>query len=187
MDTFKRYLPVLLLVLIFGAAFQLPNSVSPQLKAIQSQLSGLEFDITGLKSEISRLKPRKFYLTRDRYDGAHALTACAGGYHMASLWEILDPSNLRYNRELGLTLDDSGFGPPTSALSPGWIRTGNFTSDSGSPGTPNCSAWTSADVGNSGTTVLLNRSWGDPAQMSDPWRAVTNSCNSLPRVWCVED
>lgn len=64
---------------------------------------------------------RKFYLTRDRYDGSHALSACADGYHMASLW-ILDPSNLSYDTNLGISLADAGFGPPVVA--PGWIRTG---------------------------------------------------------------
>ena len=40
---------------------------------------------------------------------------------MASLGEIHDTSNLRYDTDLGLTLADSGFGPPIVF---GWIRTG---------------------------------------------------------------
>lgn len=66
-------------------------------------------------------RPRKFYLTRTGYTGARALSACTAGYHMASLWEIHDPSNLRYDTELGFVQDDSGFGPPIEF---GWIRTG---------------------------------------------------------------
>ena len=58
--------------------------------------------------------PRKaYYLTQTTHNGGQARSACAAGYHMASLWEILDTSNLRYNTELGFTQEDSGFGPPT--------------------------------------------------------------------------
>ena len=43
---------------------------------------------------------REFYLTQLRHLAGEATTACAG-FHMASMWEILDPSNLRYNTNLG--------------------------------------------------------------------------------------
>ena len=66
-------------------------------------------------STASAEKARKFYLTQTGFTGSQALTACANGYHMASLWEILDPSNLRYNTTLGFTTQDSGFGPPSIA------------------------------------------------------------------------
>jgi hypothetical protein len=65
--------------------------------------------------------PRKFYLTQDKFNGSEALTACAEGYHMASLWDIFDISNLNYDTTLGLTYDDSGSAPPSDN---GWIRTG---------------------------------------------------------------
>ena len=66
--------------------------------------------------------PREFYLTKTSFDGAHALTACASGFHMASLWEIFNVSVLEYDTSLGFTSADSGFGPPT--VQNGWIRTG---------------------------------------------------------------
>ena len=66
-------------------------------------------------------KARKFYLTQNTFTGSQALTACADRYHMASLWEIFEVSTLRYDSENGLTLDDSGSGPPVAA---GWARTG---------------------------------------------------------------
>jgi hypothetical protein len=47
---------------------------------------------------------------------------------MASMWEISDPSNLRYDTQLGVTTADSGFGPPagTSFVAFfGWVRTGD--------------------------------------------------------------
>src|SRR5437899_259888 len=65
---------------------------------------------------------RSFYLTKATHKGFAGETACALGYHMASLWEIHEPSNLSYNTTLGLTGKDTGQGPP-SGLS-GWIRTG---------------------------------------------------------------
>ncbi len=58
---------------------------------------------------------RQFYLTRNRFQGDEALTACAPGYHMASLWEIHDVTYLRYNTALGSTQADSGLGPPSVA------------------------------------------------------------------------
>jgi hypothetical protein len=97
------------LTLLFGAAFQSSNSVPGQLQAIQSQLSALQAQVTSLANK----GPRKFYLTKPFHKADQALSVCAEGYHMASLWEIHDTSNLRYDRELGLTTVDSGFVPPT--------------------------------------------------------------------------
>ena len=171
MDTFKRYLPVLLLVLIFGAAFQSPNSVPCQLAAIQSEIKGL--------------KPRNFYLTRTKHTGAQALTACAAGYHMASLWEIHEPAILRYDTDLGLTADDSGFGPPTGPR--GWIRTGVDSNGANVPGPGNCKAWTSADSSDPGTTVSFPISWGSTAERISPLISLAVSCAAIEFVWCVQD
>jgi hypothetical protein len=57
-------------------------------------------------------RPGNFYLTKTTHNGGQALTACAAGYHMASIWEIHDPSSLRYSTVYGFTEDDSGLGPP---------------------------------------------------------------------------
>ena len=65
-----------------------------------------------IKNPFNRDPRKSFYLTRVTHNASQALSACAEGYHMASLWEIHDPSNLRYDTELGFTTDDSGFGPP---------------------------------------------------------------------------
>ena len=43
---------------------------------------------------------KSFYLTKTSHNGSQVLTACAEGYHMASLWEIFDTSNLRYDTAL---------------------------------------------------------------------------------------
>ena len=81
---------------------------------------------------------RGYYLTTGTFDGSHALAACSAGYHMASVWEIHEPSNLRYDTNLGFNLDDSGLGPPTGPG--GWIRTGLVSNVSGVTGVGNCAA-----------------------------------------------
>ena len=126
---------------------------------------------------------RKFYLTPDRFDGSQALTACAPGYHMASLWEIHEPSNLTYNTKLGLPNDDSGSGPPANLG--GWIRTGSTSSGDGTPGVGNCNAGTSQDAGVSGTTMFLSPLWGLPSTFSSPWTPLSFTCDNAIRVWCV--
>ena len=105
---------------------------------------------------------------------------------MASLWEIHDPSNLRYDTQLGLTKDDSGFGPPT--VTRGWIRTGNVATSLVIPGIGNCQAWTSADNSDIGTNVSLSARWDETATVVSPWVATPNTCgNNTIHVWCVQD
>jgi hypothetical protein len=65
---------------------------------------------------------RQYYLSKNIARGHQPTTACATGYHMASLWEIADPSNLLYNTTLGRTRADSGLSPTTGDT--GWVRTG---------------------------------------------------------------
>ena len=134
---------------------------------------------------------RQFYLTQTEHNGSQALTACADGYHMASLWEIFDPSNLRYNTELGFTQSDSGFGPPTVGPFPplpiGWIRTGTSSTSGNLPGFTNCQAWTS-NLG-LGSVVSLPEVWTSavPSTPISPWSAGTSECDSAQPVWCVQD
>lgn len=129
---------------------------------------------------------RKFYLTQTSHSGSQALTACAAGYHMASLWEIFDTSNLKYDTALGLTTADSGFGPPHVA---GWIRTGNVTAETGNVlGIGNCNAWTSASFDHFGTEVRLPVFWNfTPATDISPWDANSIHCSAPISVWCVQD
>lgn len=130
--------------------------------------------------------PRKFYLTQTFHKGGEPLFACADGYHMASLWEIFDTSNLRYNTELGQTTDDSGSGPPRVPFF-GWIRTGAESNGSNEPGTGNCNAWTTSDSGFIGTVVALSSGWNDAPLLISPWNTGTHSCFASSRVWCVQD
>ena len=126
---------------------------------------------------------RKFYLTKDSFTGSQALTACAKGFHMASLWEILNVSTLLYKPKRGLTQDDSGSGPP--AYANGWIRTGYFAFADSSVGSGNCNAWTSGDSGDYGTFVWLSPAWEDGSLTVSPWKGAVSSCDTTLPVWCV--
>ncbi len=129
---------------------------------------------------------RSYYLTRTAHDGNEALTACAAGFHMASLWEIFDPTQLRYDRTLGLTRDDSGWGPPSGY---GWIRTGGGTvPDSSQFATPNCNAWTSDGGFHEGTAASLTSALHlNLTSAVAPWNATVAVCHESAHVWCVQD
>ena len=129
--------------------------------------------------------PRQFYLTRTIHNGSQALSACAAGYHMASLWEIHDPSNLKYNTELGFTSEDSGFGPPSDG---GWIRTGNHANVEDNPGFGNCQAWTSASSAHDGAFAELGAGfWSSNPTRISPWEGQADDCDESNKVWCVQD
>ena len=127
---------------------------------------------------------RQYYLTKTYYNGANASTACASGYHMASLWEILDPSNLVYNTALGDDRADSGEGPHTCFA--GWVRTGYNGDNSTTPGRANCNVW--SGTSGWGTNIRLPSDWTDSTtQDIHVWDVSIGACSSTDRVWCVED
>ena len=126
--------------------------------------------------------PLQYYLTTGSYFGNQALSACAPGYHMASLWELLDTSNLHYNTSLGRASADSGHGPPYYS---GWIRTGYSGSSTGVPGEANCQAWTSNSDGYYGTTVSLSSDWSAAEEDLLGWTADSTECSLKRPVWCV--
>jgi len=125
---------------------------------------------------------RQYYLAGAVPDGTEAMFACAAGYHMASLWEILDTSSLRYNSTLGLYGGDSDPGPPT--VWSGWVRTGFGSNNSATPGKANCLAWSSKS--GQGTTAALPGDW-TVGQDLHVWNVSTSSCEQVAKVWCVED
>jgi hypothetical protein len=129
--------------------------------------------------------PKKFYLTVDTFQGNQALTACDNGFHMASLWEIHNICNLRYDTKRGLTQDDSGDGPPS--VGSGWVRTGGPASGSSSAGFGNCDAWTSNASTDFGTLAGLHNNWTLPAQVVSPWVTGTRPCDFAAPVWCIKD
>lgn len=132
-----------------------------------------------------RVTPRRFYLTTTSVLGAAATTACALGFHMASMWEIHDVSTLQYDTSIGYAATDSGSGPPASIA--GWIRTGVPSFSNTVPGNANCTSWTSSSAAQNGTRVNLQPQWTTAAEFVAPWDATVQSCATTSRVWCVED
>jgi hypothetical protein len=131
---------------------------------------------------------RMFYLTQHEPNGAEVLTACDDGFHTASMWEILDASNLKYDTTRGRMKPDSGFGPPIEEY--GFIRTGgNY--HAGSFEGANCQGWTRSDFEGRGTVVSLEWSWTDSTGSirTGPWRPALMPCHnpSEAGVWCVQD
>jgi hypothetical protein len=127
---------------------------------------------------------RRFYLTQTPVNGAAASTACDAGFHMASRYELLDVTGLRYDAARGYELpvpSDQGQGPPQSLL--GWLRTGTPPSFTAIVGTGNCSAWSVTN--GQGTIAELNANWD--LFHDTGWVYALSTCSSSNRVWCVED
>jgi hypothetical protein len=129
---------------------------------------------------------RRFYLTKTGFLGDQASTACAAGFHMASLWEIHSMSSLRYDTVLGLSYPDSGGGPPREF---GWIRTGGSSHDGSvfGAGVANCNSWSSAESSHDGTRAGPTNEWELTGIVISPWRTAVAPCDTLTLVWCVED
>jgi hypothetical protein len=137
---------------------------------------------------------RQFYLSTTAVNGDQATTACAEGYHLASMWEIADPSNLKYDTSLGSTSPDSGAGPPSQLVedgssipAQGWVRTGYQSSTEAVAGWGNCEAWSTRERLTSGTVVSLTSDWSSGAQDIGVWNTDVRFCSNSVRVWCVQD
>jgi hypothetical protein len=130
---------------------------------------------------------RHAYLTKTNYATNQALAACASGYHMASLWELYDVSNLIYDygHPAAYTKADSGHGPPSYWY--GWARTGYDSSSSSTAGTGNCNNWSSISSTVYGVSVRLSRMWETAPGDIGPWDATSFTCNFTGPVWCVKD
>ncbi len=131
-------------------------------------------------------KPR-FYITNFSVQGDGPGAACAPGYHMASLWEIFDPSERTYAADLAdaKTRTDQGSGPVAGWW--GWVRTGVDASVANQAGQANCSAWTSNTTGQYGSIVRLSDNWTAGASAISPWEAQAWSCVGTAPVWCASD
>lgn len=146
--------------------------------ATSSDASGMAAEGTG---------SAHFYLTAADYNPDEALAACASGYHMASLWEMLDVSNLTYDTDHpdAYTQDDGGSGPPSGWN--GWVRTGRNNSGSNSAGSGNCLTWTSTDSSYYGTAVRLSAAWESAPGEIGTWDAGAYQCSLSGPVWCAQD
>ena len=183
----------------------LPTPIAAQTQGVPQELQQLADEIAQLREALAQgvtAKPDRYYLTNDEFDGAHALNACTEGFHMASLWEIFDTTELKYDTALGLTRPDSGQGPPSGVE--GWIRTGVGSEVFVFPDQPtNCGVWTLAPPPQSGlfgSVVRLTQTWvpfaiNDPtfpqfrpvAAEITPWAGAARHCATALPVWCVQD
>ena len=141
--------------------------------------------LTAFASAPAEAGTKKYFLTVDSFPGNAALEACGKGYHMATLWEILDVTQLKYNAQRGQTRTDSGSGP--AAELGGWIRTGGAASVSNNVGVANCSAWTSNAVTDYGTFVELDGNWDTPGVVASPWAPNATTCDNTLPVWCKQN
>jgi hypothetical protein len=164
------------------------SSLTQRLQAVQAALVGQTQQLQTLQTAVGGVaKVRKFYLTQENtFDGSEAPSACSAGYHMASLWEIFDPSNLVYDTALGHTSGD-GSGPPEFNI--GWIRTGGGSGvgQNDTPGERNCAAYTTNDPDSKGTVAALRTNWSSGAGVISPWGASTRACDQPVFVWCVQN
>ncbi len=127
---------------------------------------------------------RLYYLSEGADSGALDSGSCQAGYHVASFSELANPANLVYVPVLGRTLADSGQGPPVEF---GWVRTGGEAATAGDAGTANCDAYDSNMGNHLGTIMRLNPAWTTGAVQISPWDSVTEFCNQLHAVWCVQN
>ena len=141
----------------------------------------------GDRATISGAGQGHFYVTFANYATDHVLTACAAGYHAASLWEMLDISNMVYDNSHPAAFNraDSGKGPPSYWY--GWARTGYDSSGSSVTGTGNCLNWTSTSDSYYGVAVRLSNTWELAPGDISTWDANSFPCNYTGPVWCVGD
>jgi len=125
----------------------------------------------------------RYFLSTGTFAGNAALVACGAGFHMASIYELLDTTGRAYDATRGTTAADSGTGPPAQIA--GWVRMGGAAS-----GASNCNGWTSNLAAQTGmrATLLTGISFGAAGTNVSPWQVgTTGTCDTAARVWCAED
>jgi len=178
----RQLAAVLILAMLALAAWALLTWGSKPVEASSPQAPAAVSSSSGM---------RKFYLTASMTQGNGPADpgVCQPGYHFASIWEILDVSNLEYddNPAYAYLRDDMGDGPPTGWH--GWVRTGYNDSTDGPNGQINCDGWTSISSSVTyGATAKLPSDWSDAGnQILHVWETGGAGCNLYLNVWCIED
>ena len=167
-----------------------------------TQVQNMQMAVQKLPATVNTGVPAKakmYYLTTTGFTGGDAITACDPGFHMASLSEIQDPSNLQYAPRRTPAYDSPYDSPAFDQGSDqfpdhtGWVRT---EADALTGLVYNCDVWRSSSDQQSGTSMTRRSLWGENSghslyEESDPaawWQSSeTASCSRPEFVWCVED
>jgi hypothetical protein len=171
------------------------SAISGAASALQASANATNGAVSTLHTTGNDVDPPKrkiYYLTATSFTGGGAITACDSGFHMASLSEIRDPSNLQY-----AIVSIPAYEARRSTVESthkrndfGWIRTGE------APlwGYPdNCGFWMSSSDRQSGSTMARYSSRGSvrpEPSATDPitsWHKTLTSCALPEHVWCMED
>ena len=194
----KRLLLVILMVLVtLVGVVGVSSAADTAIQTVITQLQTIQNEVQALQATSNagvQVKPKEYYLTSGQFSGDQAIAACSTGFHMASIFEILDTSNLQYVKRSTTVcdslVDDQGDGLPTKEF--GWVRTGyDSTSymDVVSPelSSVNCNSWTSQSSNAWGTVARLYDN--DTAVQLNSEYTLVNSrqCNQSYPVWCVEN
>lgn len=172
-------------------ALPLGHTTQGQDLALRADSSGTDVvaDVVGY---FTRAAPRRFYISLAPgglgVNGSGPTTACAQGFHFASIDEILNLSQLAYDasQPFADALADMGAGAPHGHFA--WVRTGGGSLNSGSPGLGNCFVWASASGADFGASVaLIQGNWNGAAVNISPYFASQQTCNLGLGTWCVEN
>ncbi len=128
---------------------------------------------------------RLFYITPAQVPANQASSACAAGFHFASITELRTAGNLEYAEVLGYHFSEAGIsaGPASVAA----------LARSGEPGASSsqvaCSDWTSTS--NADKAPLLFAPFystvSSGATLPHEWVASLAGCGDPFRVWCIAD
>jgi len=148
----------------------------------------------GVNDEVPARAKLYYYLTTAGFTGDEAITACASGFHMASISEIQEPSTVQYalGRKPVYDYSDQVL-PDQFPDHTGWVRT---EADPVTGEVYDCDVWRSSSDERSGTTMTRRSLRGENKghslyEESDPaawWQSTrTATCARPEFVWCVED
>ena len=178
-------------------------AADPSCESLITQMTLIQQKLDALQVSVARTQSRQYFLTSVFAKGDQANDAvCGSGFHFASIYEILDPTTIRYASDnkysLKEPLADMGRGPPQRLY--GWIRTGQYADRLNVPGSANCDGWQTAEEYRFGTAVGLRQTqpqesiayYNFPVIVLYPatapwWDVMTWPCSMGHRVWCVSD
>ena len=194
----KRLLLVALMVLVTLVGMVGFSRAGNAVGALQASANATNEAVSTLQATVNDGVPARakmYYLTVNGFTGGDAIKACDPRFHMASISEIQDPSNLQYASRSTPAYDapayDQGWGTPSNHM--GWVRSGVY-SQSGFAYA--CDVYLAGSDLAKDTTMTLYTFWFDarssiPTSQPDhvwwQWHAAHHPCSQPEPVWCVED